>query len=91
MIPRRAKNRDSNEPEIIKALRKAGCSVLQLDTVDLLVGRGGANYLLEVKDGEKPPSKRKLTEREKAFIFAWRGRAVKVVTSVEEALAAVDL
>lgn len=42
--------RDSNESEIIDALRKAGAHVVQLDQpVDLLVGFGGKTHLVEVK------------------------------------------
>lgn len=46
---------------------------------DLLVGFNGTNYLFEVKDGEKPPSQRKLTPDEDAWHFMWLGR-VEVVT-----------
>lgn len=61
-----------------------GASVQPLHTVgqgcpDLLVGYGGTNYLLEVKDGNKPPSQRKLTPDEHAWHDEWRGH-VTVVT-----------
>ena len=46
---------------------------------DLLVGYRGVNYLLEVKDGEKPKSAQKLTPDEDAWHFMWMGQ-VAVVT-----------
>jgi hypothetical protein len=89
MIPIRAKRRDANEREIIEALKAAGCSVLQIDVIDLVVGRAGCNFLLEVKDGSLPPSRKRLTDSEANFIRSWRGREVVVVETVEEALRAV--
>ena len=44
----------------------------------------------EVKDGSKPPCKRKLTPDEEAFHASWRGH-VAVVESVEDALKIVGL
>ena len=81
---------DSNQAEIVKALEKAGCSVDVIGKpVDLLVGVAGVNYLLEVKDGDKPPSGRKLTKAQIKF-KQWRG-CWSVVKSVDEALIAVGL
>lgn len=90
---RRAARVDDNQGEIVAALRAAGCSVTSLASVgkgcpDLVVGRNGVNYLLEVKDGKKPPSKRRLTDDEKTWHNAWRGH-VAIVNSVEEALQVV--
>lgn len=56
---------------------------------DLLVGYRGRTTLLEVKDGEKPPSGRKLTEAEAYFLASWRGGPAVVVESEHEAIAAV--
>jgi len=91
---RRAAKIDRNQEEIVKALRQIGCSVQSLAAigsgcVDLLVGRRGHNFLLEVKDGRKPPSAQKLTPDEKRWHEAWTGQ-VAVVRSVEEAINAVD-
>lgn len=52
---------------------------------DLLVGFGGRNLLMEVKDGEKPPSARKLTAGEAQWHEAWRGR-VHIIESPHDAL-----
>lgn len=92
---RRAAKVDDNQAEIVAALRRAGCSVCILSGVgkgcpDLAVGRGGVTYMLEIKDGRKTPSARKLTPDEQAWHDAWRGHAA-VVNSVDEALAAVGV
>lgn len=81
---RRAARVDSNQKEIVEYLRKKGATVQPLHTVgrgcpDLLVGYNGKNYLCEVKDGDKPPSQRKLTPDEDAWHFMWRGK-VEIVT-----------
>lgn len=86
--------RDRNHPGIVKGLRDVGASVLDLGDVakgcpDILVGWRGRNYLLEIKDGEKPPSQRDLTDDQKAFHLAWRGQ-VGVVLDLEAALAIIN-
>lgn len=88
-INRYAKRRDANEREIIDALEAIGCTVAPSDVVDLLVGRAGQTYLLEVKDGDKSPSRRKLTPSQKKLQAGWKGHYA-VVKSVEEALTAVQ-
>ena len=87
-MKRYAARRDANEGEIVRALEKAGCDVVRLDFCDLLVGRRGRNYLLEVKDGRKAPSKRPLTPQQVKLRWGWRGH-YRVVTSTEEAIEAV--
>ena len=95
---------DANQPEIVAALRLAGATVAITSAVgkgfpDLVVGYEGVNYLLEVKDGKKNPSKQRLTSDQKIFFFGdpgsdksfpWAGSAT-VVNSVETALAAIGL
>ncbi|MGB1215963.1 MAG: hypothetical protein ACPG4X_21530 [Pikeienuella sp.] len=86
---------DRNQPEIIEALRKAGCTVTTLARVgsgcpDLLVGYQGRNHLLEVKDGELPPSGQKLTPWQVDWHRDWRGSSC-VVNSIPAALAAVGI
>jgi hypothetical protein len=86
---------DDNHVEIVEALRGAGCSVQSLASVgkgvpDLLVGFRGRNTLLEVKDGSKKPSARKLTPDEQVWQSKWSGQVV-TVESVEQALKAVGL
>lgn len=87
--------KDDNQDGIVSALRQAGCSVTTLASVgggcpDLLVGLRGGNYLLEVKDGDKPPSARKLTPDQVTWHSEWRGQ-VTVVKNIDEALCAVGL
>jgi hypothetical protein len=84
---------DANQALIVQALRQAGAVVQLLHEVgrgcpDVLVGFRGANYLLELKDGTKPPSARRLTVAEVKWHETWRGQ-VAVVSSVAEALRAI--
>ena len=86
---RRAARRDTNETEIIKALRECGAYVKSINdegTFDLLVCYRGETLLLEVKDGAKPPSARRLTDAEQKFHDEWPGSNLWIVTSVQEAL-----
>lgn len=89
----RARRVDDNQAEIVTALRRLGCTVMSIASVgngcpDLVVGARGRNVLLEVKDGRKPPSARKLTEAEQEWIDAWRGQ-VNVVETVDDAIEVV--
>jgi len=86
---------DRNQAEIVDALRRVGCSVQSLAAVgsgcpDLLVGKAGINYLLEVKDHEKAPSARVLTRDQREWHASWNGWAF-VVGSAAEALEIVVL
>lgn len=90
---RQKPRKDTNQADVVLALRQAGCSVADTAALgrgfpDLVVGLRGKNFLLEVKDGSLPPSRRKLTDDESAFHENWRGQ-IFVVTSVEEAMAIV--
>ena len=87
---RRAAKVDANQTEIVNALRQVGASVQSLAATgkgvpDLLVGFRGVNWLLEIKDGRKVKSARKLTEDQVVWHQIWRGR-VYVVESVEQAV-----
>ena len=55
---------------------------------DLLCAYRGQNILLEVKDGSKPPSERKLTRDQVTWIQNWNA-PVYVVKNVTEALEAI--
>lgn len=94
-MTRRAAKVDANQPAIVAALRRAGASVTPLHMVgsgfpDLAVGYRGVNHLLEVKDGSKPPSARRLTDDEEEWHATWRG-SVRIVSSVPEALAVLGI
>lgn len=93
--PSRHKARtDRNQPDIVKRLKLLGCSVIDLSAVgrgvcDLLVGFkargvGPVAVLVEVKDGDKPPSARRLTPDQRRFFATFRGPAV-VVNDPDEA------
>jgi hypothetical protein len=91
---RRAARVDGNQRQIVAALRAIGCTVQTLHTVgkgcpDILVGCRGTNLLMEIKDGSKPTSARRLTEDEDRWHRHWLGQ-VSVVATIEEAIAAVD-
>jgi len=88
-----ARRVDANQQAIVAALRAVGASVLLLHTVgrgcpDILAGHRGVNVLMELKDGTKPPSARRLTPDEAAWHATWRGTVV-VVASVDDALKAI--
>lgn len=93
---RRAARTDGNHREIADIARALGCSVLDLSRVgngcpDLLIGAymgHRVNWLVEVKDSTKPPSKRVLTPDQKVFHETWRGQ-VCVVTCVDDLLALI--
>ena len=89
-MTRYAARADANQAEIVQALRAIGATVQHLHTVgkgcpDLLVGFRRQNWILELKDGNKPPSKRQLTDDEAEWHQAWNGSVV-VVKSVDEAI-----
>lgn len=89
---RRAAKVDRNQAEIVAALRKVGATVTDTSKVgngfpDLTVGFRGKTYLMEVKDGSKPPSARELTADQIEWHIEWRGGPCAVVNSVDEALA----
>ena len=82
---------DGNQQAIIDALRAEGASVQSLASVgagvpDLLVGAKGRTYLVEVKDGEKCPSHRKLTPDQKRWILKWKGKPPVVLLDAGKAL-----
>jgi len=83
----RFNKRDNNEAEIVTALQRVGCSVAYAERqpYDLLAGRAGRTYLLEIKD-----RKGRLRESQLVFGASWKGH-YKVVRSVEEALEAVGV
>jgi hypothetical protein len=86
----RAAKIDANQPAVVKALRSAGCTVQHLHQVgagcpDLLVAISGNVFLVEVKDGSKPPSAQKLTPDQVIWHAGWKAE-VHVVNSIEGAL-----
>lgn len=79
--------RDSNERDIVAALKQAGCRVIRSDVFDLIVQRGLApphTFLLEVKTQDGNLNQKQLTRRDTGWIFS-------VVRTVDEALKAVGI
>lgn len=75
---------DSNQAEIVAALREYGCSVQHLHIIgkgcpDLLVGIHGRNYLIELKSNRRS----KLTEDECRWFENWSGQ-VAIAYSAKE-------
>ena len=87
---RHAARIDANQDQIVTALRAMGATVRIVTQgnglPDLLVGFRGVTILMEVKDGKKVPSARKLTPAEQKFFDEWRGGIVAIVNSVDEAI-----
>lgn len=85
---------DDNHTAIVTKLRQACCAVQSLASVgngcpDLLVSRNGQMWLMEVKDGDKSPSRQRLTEDEALWISKWKA-PVHIVRTVDEALALIE-
>lgn len=92
---RRAAKVDVNQKEIVSGLRQCGFSVsitsaLGDGFVDIVVGKWGLNFLVEIKDGKKPPSAKKLTTDEQKFHKEWKG-SVMVGESLEDILNKINL
>lgn len=90
-MPRRAARKDANHIEIADGLRAAGYSVLDLSQSgdgipDCAIGRPGFACIAELKNGNKPPSKRRLTPDQERVLNAWTGPKI-VAISLEDALA----
>jgi hypothetical protein len=92
----RAKRVDSNQTQIVAALRQIpGVSVAVTSSLgegypDLNIGWKGMNYLIELKDGSKPPSERKLTGEEEKFKDKWKGQYA-VCKNLEEILLIIGI
>ena len=88
---RRAAKIDSNQTAVVSALRAAGATVQSLAAVgfgvpDLLIGFRGQTLLVEVKDGAKAPSARRLTPDQLEWHGKWQGGSLAVVDGPEAAL-----
>lgn len=91
---RRAARTDENHREVSDYFRALGCSVHSTHRVgdgfpDIVVGTVGLNLLVEIKDGRKPPSRRRLTGDERRFVESWRGR-VEIVESMDDVTDLID-
>ena len=87
---RRAAKVDANQGDIVETLENMGFSVLSLAAVgkgcpDLLVGSPHGNWLIEIKDGAKSPSRRVLTDDQERFWNLWSGPIDRIET-VDQAI-----
>lgn len=87
---RRAAKVDANQPAIVQAFRQCGFSVYPAHRTgegfpDLVIAFGGLTWLVEVKDGSKPPSARMLTEPQQRFHESWKA-PIAVIASIDQAL-----
>ena len=83
---RRAARVDSNQDQVIIALRAAGAYVWIIGLpVDLLVGYKGRTMLMEVKTGPK----KTLTALQHVFFANWTGGTLARVDGPESALSAL--
>jgi hypothetical protein len=81
---------DDNQSEVVSAFRRCGFTVAHTHTIgkgfpDLVVAKFGKTALIEVKDGRKPPSARKLTKDEAEFHTAWSGD-IYIVEDVDDVI-----
>jgi len=94
-MTRYAKRVDENQADVVAEIRAALPEATVFDLSgsgkgipDLLIGFNGGNYLVEIKDGSKPPSERKLTPAQEALHTNWQGQ-VAVANNSAEAIAAI--
>jgi hypothetical protein len=93
---RRAAKVDSNQSEIVAALRKRGAVCLIVSQLkncfDVLVCFNGKVFMVEIKDGSKPISARKLTEGEQEFKSKIESVGCKywVIESVDDAISMLE-
>lgn len=85
---KRAARIDENQPDIVKSLRELGASVQPLHGVgcgcpDLLIGYKGRNYLIEIKNPDKPKCDQKLTKDQKKWHDSWFGQKVIIHSPME--------
>jgi hypothetical protein len=88
---RRAAKVDANHGDISKAARGIGATFQSLAMVgqgcpDAVIGFREKNYLIEIKDGSKSPSERRLTAAEAEWHRDWRGH-VAIIENVDQLFA----
>ncbi len=90
-VSRRASRVDDNHAIIVSIFRSMGVSVADTSGVhggfpDIVIGFGGVTVLVEIKDGKKCASKRKLRPTQVKFHRNFKG-AITVVESACQAIA----
>ena len=86
---RRAARTDDNQTEVVELFRKLGWYVLIVSQLknccDLIVSKNGRTFAVEIKDGRKPASARKLSSGEQKFKDEWQGNYA-LVEAVEDVM-----
>lgn len=78
---------DPNQPMIVGILRKRGFQVYHLGRpVDLLIAKDRRMALAEVKKPEARGLKKEYTPSQKKFLSEWRGPAIFILRTKEDAL-----
>lgn len=73
-IPKHAASKDANKDQVVALMQKLGIATLDLkEPADLLIAKRFITVVVEIKDGEKDPSKRRLTTNERKFYDRWPG------------------
>lgn len=84
---RRAARTDDNQKEIVDIFRKLGWYVLIVSQLknccDIIVSKNGRTVAVEIKDGSKIESKRRLTDGEQKFKQEWQGEYA-LIESLED-------
>ncbi len=91
---RKAARKDGNHSLIVTALRKIGASVAILDDrdlPDLLVGHQGKTVLIELKDGSRKPSERRLRPGQQRFFDEWKGGTLVKAETLADAFKALGI
>lgn len=90
-----AKRVDANQKEIVATLRKCGClvhvtSMFGAGFPDLVCATPNRKlFLVELKDGNKPPSAQRLTPKEAEFHAVWHDHVI-ILKSLDDVLDFVD-
>jgi hypothetical protein len=85
------KRTDANHKQMIDGLRKIpGISIFSTHMVgkgfpDIVIGYKGINYLVEIKDGAKTKSRKKLTDDEIKFHGSWLGQ-IMIAENIDDVL-----
>ena len=81
---------DATQKEIVATFRRCGFKVAHTHTVgagfpDIVVARHGWTALVEIKDGNLPPSRKKLTPDEEKFHREWPGE-IHIIESPDDVI-----
>ena len=82
---------DANQPALVQLWRDLGGSWQHTHEIpgalDGIAGMFGVDVRIEIKDGSKPPSARKLTTAEQKVFDEWKGRPPVIWESEADVLA----